>query len=225
MRYFPPPWCRLGSPSSRISTTAKSMDRGTAARDSRRRSSAGASAHFEERGETWVFGSDELYMLAGRELPDRRALRRVRADREWRWRRHLAPDARRRRARSSVARRDGQQIGVVTGKAMAPLMPPLLEKLRAARWRDVRADRRGELSLRSDDHYRGTSCRRRHPARARRSPRSGHRADSSGDDQRRSHFPRRLHSGGSVANALPMPVFPSYDFIDVLESEASGVLA
>jgi hypothetical protein len=24
---------------------------------------------------------------------------------------------------------------------------------------------------------------------------------------------------------LPMPIFPSYDFIDVLESEASGVLA
>jgi hypothetical protein len=28
-----------------------------------------------------------------------------------------------------------------------------------------------------------------------------------------------------VRESLPMPVFPSYDFIDVLESEASGVLA
>jgi NifB/MoaA-like Fe-S oxidoreductase len=29
----------------------------------------------------------------------------------------------------------------------------------------------------------------------------------------------------NVREALPMPIFPSYDFIDVLESEASGVLA
>jgi NifB/MoaA-like Fe-S oxidoreductase len=29
----------------------------------------------------------------------------------------------------------------------------------------------------------------------------------------------------NVRNSLPMPIYPSYDFIDVLESEASGVLA
>jgi NifB/MoaA-like Fe-S oxidoreductase len=29
----------------------------------------------------------------------------------------------------------------------------------------------------------------------------------------------------NVRESLPMPVFPSYDFIDVLESESSGVLA
>jgi hypothetical protein len=29
----------------------------------------------------------------------------------------------------------------------------------------------------------------------------------------------------SVRESLPMPIFPSYDFIDVLESETSGVLA
>ena len=28
-----------------------------------------------------------------------------------------------------------------------------------------------------------------------------------------------------VRESLPMPIFPSYDFIDVLESEASGVFA
>jgi hypothetical protein len=28
-----------------------------------------------------------------------------------------------------------------------------------------------------------------------------------------------------VRELLPMPIFPSYDFIDVLECEASGVLA
>jgi hypothetical protein len=29
----------------------------------------------------------------------------------------------------------------------------------------------------------------------------------------------------AVRQSLPMPIFPSYDFIDVLESESSGVLA
>ena len=29
----------------------------------------------------------------------------------------------------------------------------------------------------------------------------------------------------AVRESLPMPIFPSYDFIDVLESEVSGVLA
>jgi hypothetical protein len=29
----------------------------------------------------------------------------------------------------------------------------------------------------------------------------------------------------AVRDSLPMPIFPSYDFIDVLESQASGVLA
>ena len=29
----------------------------------------------------------------------------------------------------------------------------------------------------------------------------------------------------AVRESLPMPIFPSYDFIDVLESESSGVLA
>src|SRR5438477_4561658 len=80
-----------------------------------------------DRGETWVFGSDELYMLAERELPGEEhygefaqiengvgsvtSLRmRVAAGLE------------------RVPRRDGQRIGVVTGTAMAPLMAPLLDK-------------------------------------------------------------------------------------------------
>jgi len=33
------------------------------------------------------------------------------------------------------------------------------------------------------------------------------------------------YSLAMVRESLPMPIFPSYDFIDVLESEASGVLA
>ena len=84
-----------------------------------------------ERGHAWVYGSDELYLLAGRDLPPLAyygdlpqiengvgsvsALReRVRAHAdELPW---LGP----------------LRIGVVTGTAMAPLMPELLEDLAAA---------------------------------------------------------------------------------------------
>jgi NifB/MoaA-like Fe-S oxidoreductase len=85
----------------------------------------------QERGHAWVYGSDELYLLAGQELPpidyygdlpqiengvgSVSALRdRVRAhasDLPW-----LGP----------------LRIGVVTGTSMAPLMPELLEQLTAA---------------------------------------------------------------------------------------------
>src|SRR5437588_314090 len=81
-----------------------------------------------ERGETWVFGSDELYLLAGRELPDAS---------------HYGDFAQiengvgavtnlRRRLRSgltSLPRLSGRRIGVVTGVSMAPLMPELLAQL------------------------------------------------------------------------------------------------
>jgi putative radical SAM enzyme (TIGR03279 family) len=79
-----------------------------------------------ERGAPWVTGSDELYLLAGRTFP---------------------PDAHygefaqiengvgavaylRKRVRDGlrrVPRLDGKRIGVVTGTAMAPLMPSLLD--------------------------------------------------------------------------------------------------
>src|SRR6266516_2015388 len=84
-----------------------------------------------ERGETWVFGSDELYLLAERELPGpvhygefAQIENGVGAVTSLRMRVAGGLDR--------VARRDGQRIGVVTGLAMAPLMAPLLEHLAAA---------------------------------------------------------------------------------------------
>jgi putative radical SAM enzyme (TIGR03279 family) len=84
-----------------------------------------------ERGTTWVFGSDELYLLAGRDVPDAgfygefdqvengvgavAALRIRVAD-----------------GLAGLPRLDGKRIGVVTGVSMAPLMPPLVEQLRQA---------------------------------------------------------------------------------------------
>ena len=84
-----------------------------------------------ERGITWVYGSDELYLLAERELPDAEfyddfaqiengigAIATLR--------RRVAEGAER------LPRLDGKRIGVVTGTSMAPLMPPLLDQLAAA---------------------------------------------------------------------------------------------
>src|SRR3954464_11941324 len=110
--------------------TAKSMDRDTARAILERVERWGKKAK-KERGETWVFGSDELYMLADRELPDaahygefaqiENGVGAVAALRE-RVREHV----------DELPRLDGKRIGVVTGVSMAPLMPELLERMTAA---------------------------------------------------------------------------------------------
>jgi putative radical SAM enzyme (TIGR03279 family) len=84
-----------------------------------------------ERGTTWAFGSDELYLLAGRELPSAEFY----GDFEQVENGIGAVATLRSRVREGVAdlpRLDGKRIGVVTGISMAPLMPPLIEQLRAA---------------------------------------------------------------------------------------------
>src|SRR5688572_18619782 len=107
--------------------TGKGMDRDTARTILAQVELWGERAR-RERGETWVFGSDELYMLAERELPGpahygefAQIENGVGAVTSLRMR--LAAGLKR------VARRDGQRIGVVTGLAMAPLMRPLLDRL------------------------------------------------------------------------------------------------
>ncbi len=81
-----------------------------------------------ERGHSWVYGSDELYLLAERPLPDAAfyddfpqiengvgsvASLRMRV----------------REGLPTLPRLDGKRIGVVTGVSMANLMPPLLEQI------------------------------------------------------------------------------------------------
>jgi len=85
----------------------------------------------KERGFTWVSGSDELYLLAGRELPPpsfygdypqiENGVGAVTALRE-----RVADGL------SRLPRLDGKYIGVVTGTSMLPLMPPLLALLEQA---------------------------------------------------------------------------------------------
>lgn len=82
----------------------------------------------EDRGSRWVFGSDELYLLAGRELPDatfygdfpqiENGVGAVAALR-----------SRLSNGLSELPRLDGARIGVVTGVAMREIMPPLLASL------------------------------------------------------------------------------------------------
>jgi len=176
-----------------------------------------------ERGEPWVFASDELYLLAGVELPD--------AD-------HYGDFAQiengvgavtslRERVRAGLPdlpRLDGRRIGVVTGTSMAPLMPELLTQLRQSTGAEfvlipttnslfgpttttagllVGADIRRALDGRNDLDLALI------PAET---------INDNGlflDDERFI----------TVREALPMPVYPSYDFIDVLSLEGQGVRA
>jgi putative radical SAM enzyme (TIGR03279 family) len=84
------------------------------------------------RGETWVYGSDELYLLAGRPLPDAPFYGEFAQIENG----VGAVAALRQRVHEGVARRfprlGGKRIGVVTGTSMAALMPDLLAVLSAA---------------------------------------------------------------------------------------------
>ena len=173
----------------------------------------------QERGTTWVFGSDELYLLAGRELPDAEhygdfaqvengigavtTLRQRVAD-----------------GLATLPRLDGRRIGVVTGTSMAPLMPGLLEQIAAATGATleliptvnslfgptttvagllVGADIRSALSGRADLDMALIP------------------AESINEDG------LFLDDASFVAlrEELPMPVYPSYDFIDALVPEGA----
>ncbi len=202
--------------------TGRRMDRETA---------RGLLAHVERWGErsrrerdaTWVLASDELYLLAERPLPEAA---------------HYGEFAQiengigavtclRDRVGEGIAnlpRLDGRRIGVVTGTSMAPLMVSLLEQLTAATGATFvlivaenslfgptttvagllpGADIRRALESRSDLDLALI------PAES---------INESGlflDDARFS----------DIREALAMPVFPSYDFIDVLSDDAVIAMA
>ncbi|HWE42730.1 MAG TPA: DUF512 domain-containing protein, partial [Gemmatimonadaceae bacterium] len=176
-----------------------------------------------ERGERWVYGSDELYLLAGRELPDAGhygefpqiengvgAIAALRA----RVANHI----------DELPRLDGRRIGVVTGSAMAPLMAGFLEQLTRQTGAHfeliptvnslfgptvttagllVGADIRRALADRTDLDFALI------PAET---------INDAGvflDDER----------FVAVRESLPMPVYPSYDFIDALAPEGERVAA
>ena len=202
--------------------SGKSMDRNSA-RAILRQVERWGSRGIKERGETWVFGSDELYMLAERGLPGAE---------------HYGDFAQIENGVGSVTslrmrvaaglerlpRRDGQRIGVVTGLAMAPLMQPLLESMRAVSGAEF------ELIVAENSLFGPTittagllvgkdilrALENRRDLDIALIPAETINDDSVFLDD---------YSLESVRAALPMPIFPSYDFIDVLESEESGVPA
>lgn len=202
--------------------TGKTMDRDTARAILEQVETWGRRA-MSERGETWVFGSDELYMLAERELPGPA---------------HYGDFAQIENGVGSVTslrmrvaaglerlpRRDGQRIGIVTGLAMAPLMQPLLDNLSDASGAEF------ELIVAESSLFGPTittagllvgkdilgALQQRHDLDLALIPAETINEDSVFLDD---------YTLESVRDALPMTIYPSYDFIDVLESEASGVLA
>ena len=175
-----------------------------------------------ERSDRWVFGSDELYLLAGRPLPgvdhygDFSQIENGVG----------AVTSLRQRVRAGIhelPRLDGKRIGVVTGVSMAPLMPELLDALASHTGAQfslivmenslfgpttttagllVGADIRRALADRTDLDLALIP------------------AETINDDGLFLDEERFI----ALRETLPMPVYPSYDFIDVLKLEGESGL-
>jgi putative radical SAM enzyme (TIGR03279 family) len=176
-----------------------------------------------ERGESWVYGSDELYLLAERPLPNAEYY----GDFPQIENGVGAVAALRRRVRDgldSLPRLDGRRIGVVTGVSMAALMPELLEQI------SVTTGAHFELMIAENSLF---------------GPTTTTAGLLVGADIRRVLSERRdldlalipaecINDGGvflddesfiALREEMPMPLFPSYDFIDVLTHETEPRLA
>jgi NifB/MoaA-like Fe-S oxidoreductase len=177
-----------------------------------------------ERGDRWVYGSDELYLLARRELPDAEHygdfpqidngvgsvahLRRRVAD-----------------ALASFPRLDGRRIGIVTGASMgAGIMQRLLGDITEVTGASF------ELIVRENSLFGPTTTTAgllvgadiraaladRHDLDIALIP-----AESINEDGIFLDDVQFI----ALREELPMPVYPSYDFIDVLESEGAPSVA
>lgn len=203
--------------------TGKSMDRENATRilETAERWAAKAMA---ERGEPWVYGSDELYLLAARELPAAAHY----GDFSQIENGVGAITSLRDRVRDGLARLprlDGKRIGIVTGKAMAPvIMPELLAQLREATGATFEMiETENSLfgpTVTTAGLLVGADIRRALDGRA---------------DLDLALIPAEtINQDGiflddesfvAVRESLPMPVYPSYDFIDVLEHEGASTVS
>lgn len=176
-----------------------------------------------ERDDRWVYGSDELFLLAGRPLPGPEyygdyAQIENGVGAVTRLRERLAAGL------DQLGRLDGRRIGIVTGTSMAPLMPELLERLTA------RTGATFELIPTENSLFGPTvttagllvgaditrALAGRHDLDLALIP-----AESINDDGLFLDEARFV----AVREALPMPVYPSYDFVDVLAAEGAPVAA
>jgi putative radical SAM enzyme (TIGR03279 family) len=173
----------------------------------------------KERGFTWVSGSDELYLLAGRELPQpsfygdypqiENGVGAVTALRE-----RVADGL------SRLPRLDGKYIGVVTGTSMAPLMPPLLAQLEHATGGHF------ELIVAENSLFGPTTTTAGLLVGADIRRVLGARTDLDmalipAETINENGLFLDDESFAVVREEFPMPVYASYDFIDVLELEGS----
>jgi putative radical SAM enzyme (TIGR03279 family) len=202
--------------------TGKSMDLENANKILARVERWGAKA-LAERGETWVFGADELYLLAGKELPGPE---------------HYGEFAQiengigsitqlRMRVEQGISELmpiPGTKIGVVTGKAMRDIMPPLIEKIVAATGAEI------EMIEMSNSLFGPTITTAGLLVGA-----DIRRALESRTDLDFALIPAETINESGVflddvvfetpRNELPIPVYPSYDFIDVLAAGSCAVAA
>jgi putative radical SAM enzyme (TIGR03279 family) len=178
--------------------------------------------HWESRGlaereDRWVFGSDELYMLAGRDLPDAEHYG------EFSQIENGVGAVASLRARVTAGlerlpRLDGRRIGVVTGTSMATLMPPLLELI------EEQTGARFELIPMVNSLFGPTTTTAGLLVGA-----DIRRALEDRADLDLALIPAEtINEAGvfldderfiTLRESLPMPVFPSYDFIDALVPE------
>jgi putative radical SAM enzyme (TIGR03279 family) len=173
-----------------------------------------------ERGDRWVFGSDELYLLCDEPLPGMEHY----GDFSQIENGVGAVTSLRSRVRdglSQLPRLDGKKIGIVTGVSMTPLMPELLDLLREATG--------AEFSLITMENSLfgpttttagllvGADIRKalvdRHDLDLALIPAECINDDGLFLDE---------ESFVAVRESLPMPVFPSYDFIDALVPEGDA---
>jgi putative radical SAM enzyme (TIGR03279 family) len=202
--------------------TGKSMDRDTA-RSLLDHVERWGEKGMRERGQSWVLGSDELYLLAERDLPGEEhygdfaqiengigsvALLRIRV----------------RDGVSSLPNMAGRRIGIVTGVSMRSLMPPLLDEMARVTGAQF------ELIVTENSLFGPTTTASGLLVGAdiRRSLENRHDLDLALIPAETINEDGIFLDDASfiaVRESLPMPVFPSYDFIDVLSSEPSGVAA
>lgn len=176
-----------------------------------------------ERGDRWVFGSDELYLLSDHALPDAEHYgdfsqieNGVGAVASLRQRVNAGL--------SSLPLMPGRRIGVVTGVSMAPLMPELLDAISrrtgaAFTLIPIENSLFGPTTTTAGLLV-GADIRRaladRHDLDLALIP-----AETINDDGLFLDEERFI----ALRETLPMPVYPSYDFIDVLSLEDQPALS
>ena len=176
-----------------------------------------------ERDDTWVFGSDELYLLAGEPLPAAE---------------HYGDFAQiengigaitslRMRVSDGIEdlpRLEGMRIGIVTGKAMVNLMPELIAQIEKATGASL-------VLIPMENSLFGptiTTAGLLVGADIRRALEERHDIDIALIPAETINEDRIFLDDvafDELKESLPVPVYPSYDFIDVLASEELAVAA